>query len=387
MKSASAVERTVVASLAPTVDVGCDLLSSDGWTDISEVLDPSGSSVEHGSYRTIHRTCKVKLARQLDWGNARIRLRMSMTAGGVSFDTSLGVFLLSTPVVQAGEDPKTYDVEGYDLLELLDQPHGSTYVAAAGTGYLANARTLVEVAGLTVSFADEGADRMLGSARVWPLDEQTTTLNIVNDLLGAVGYRGLWVGPEGTARSEPYLSPADRGSEWTYDADADLTTVGMARSKTADFFDAPNRLVAVSDDPENPVGPVTLDNVSDGVTSQNARGRIIPTVVRFEAADLAGLTSQAEERFDVLSRVTDEFTVQVGPNPFHGHMDVVTYRDASLGVSARCLVRQWQLPLDGSDMRLDLRAVEDVPVLLDSAESWAELEATWATLAPTWSQL
>jgi len=372
MKVTSAAERTVVRAWAPTVDVGCDLWSTDGWTDISEVLDPSGSSVELGSYRTIHR----------------------MAAGGESFDTSLGVFLLSTPTTQAGESPKTFDVEGYDLLELLDQPHGETFVATSGTGYLANARTLVEAAGLTVSFADEGADRNLPADRVWPLDVQTTTLSIVNDLLAAVGYRGLWVDTEGTARSEPYLSPADRGAEWEYDADDVLTTVGLSRSKTADFFDAPNRLIAVSDDPENPVGPVTLNNVDDGRTSQNARGRVIPTVVRFEAADLAGLTSQANETFDVLSRVADEFTVTVGPNPFHGHMDVVLYQDTGLDVSARCLVRQWSLPLDGSDMQLDLRAVEDVPVPVPPAPpsppgdgAWAELEATWATLDPTWGAL
>lgn len=348
----------MVAATSVTVDVGCDLWTGDGWEDITDVLDPSGSSVELGSFRTIHRTCKLRVGRDLEWGDARVRLRMTLTGGGDSFEAPLGVFLLSTPERVAGVHPKTFDVDGYDLLEVLDQPHGETFEVAAGTGYLEAARTLVEAAGLTVVFADEQADRTLTTARVWPLDVQTTTLSIVNDLLAAVGFRGLHMTADGTAQSLPYLAPADRAPEWLYDADDDATTVGAFRTAVQDFFDAPNRLVAVSDDPANPVGPVTLDNVSDGPTSQDARGRVIPTVARFEAADVDGLTAQAEELFAELSNVASEYELDVGPNPFHGHMDVVTFRDVDLGVWRRCVVRSWELPLDGSDMRLLLRAVD-----------------------------
>jgi hypothetical protein len=209
-----------------------------------------------------------------------------------------------------------------------------------------------------VSFADAASDRTLTTSRIWPIDEQTTTLNIVNDLLAAVGFRGLHMTRDGSATSEPYMPPADRGVEWEYDATVDATTIGETRTATFDFFDAPNRLVAICDDPETTIPPVVLDNIEEGVTSQAARGRIIPTVLRFEAADTAALEAQAQEAFDRLSRVAEEFTVMVGPNPSHFLHDVVRLYDPDLGVNRKCVVQRFRLPLDGADMTLDLRAVD-----------------------------
>lgn len=348
--------QAVVRDPQVEVDVTCELGTDDGWTDISGDLVVAGQ-VELDSFRTIHRTCRVVVSRVLDWGKARIRLSMTLTSPSGSFTAPLGVFVLSTPVTVAGELPSTFQVDGFDLLEVLDQPYGSTFVAEAGTGYLANARSLVEAAGLSVSFVDEQDDRMLSQDRVWPIDEQTTTLGIVNELLSAVGFRRLNVGPEGVARSQPYRPPADRGVEWTYDAGSDDTSVGEQRTATFDFFDAPNRLVAVSDDPETDLDPVVLENQDDGPTSIAGRGRTITAVRSFEAADAAALEAQATEEFDLLSKVAEEFEVSVSPNPLHGFRDVVRLVDPELGVSRKAMVRSWTLPLDGSDATLRLRAV------------------------------
>ncbi len=356
-EAADPTVQAIVRDPSVQVDVGCDLLTGDGWLDISDDVEPVGS-VEHGSYRTIHRTCNIRVARTLDWGKDRVRLRMILTAPAGTFEVPLGVFLLSTPQMEAGETPRTFEVEGYDLLELLDHPHGETFVAVQGTGYLANARGLVEAVGLPVSFADEQADRLISVPDlVWPIDEQTTTLNVVNGLLEAVGFRGLTVDPNGTARSEPYMPPSDRGVEWVYDAGSSDTTVGEQRTAIFDFFDAPNRLVAVSDDPEADLAAVVLTNDTDGPTSIVGRGRTITAVRRFEAADVAALTSQAVEEFAQLSKVAEEFTVTVSPNPLMGHMDIVRLIDPELGVDRKCLVRSWKLDLAGGDMQLDLRAV------------------------------
>jgi hypothetical protein len=354
------VQAAVVRDPALTVDVGCDLWTDDGWVDISESFDPDGSTLEAGSYRTIHRTCTVGLSRQLDWGKDRIRLRMSLTSRAGTFEVVLGVFVLSTPATVAGEDPRTFTVEGYDLLEFLNRPHGETFVATAGSGYLANARTLIEAAGLSVSFVDETSDQTVGTARIWPIDEQTTTLNIVNDLLAAVGFRGLHMTRDGVATSEPYQAPADRGVEWEYDATVDATTVGETRTAIFDFFDAPNRLVAICDDPETTIPPVVLNNVDEGVTSQTARGRVIPAVLRFEAANATALAARAREAFDRMSRVAEEFTVTVGPNPAHFLHDIVRFADPDLNVNRKCVVRSFKLPLDGGDMTLDMRAVDAI---------------------------
>jgi len=57
------------------------------------------------------------------------------------------------------------------------------------------------------------------------------------------------------------------------------------------------------------------------------------------------------------TRIVNYVSVAVSPNPIHDHFDVVDFVDAALGVNGRYLVTEWSLPLDGSDMTLELRGV------------------------------
>jgi len=352
---------------APVVDyaAGLELLDENNALieDISAWLVPEGSSVELGSYRTIHRTCRLRLSYALDWGIARVRPYMTLTSAAGSFRADLGVFVLSTPSTTSGEDLKTWDVEGYDLLEVLSHPHGATYFVASGVSYLAAVASLCSVQGLTFVGQAAGDAPTLPSDRLWPIDPDTTTLNIINDLLSAAGYGAIYSDASGTLRAAPYQSPADRPVEWTYDADDESTVVGPVRELVADYFEAPNRWVFIVDDPEwgNPTegaGIYTVINQSDGLTSIDARGRTINRVERREAANQGALESSGNRTIDADKRIALEIPgLTVGPNPLHGHFDVVQVTDAELEFDQKVVVRSWSLPLDGGDMQLDVRAV------------------------------
>lgn len=357
--------RAIVGASVLEVEAGCDLLDTDNVYvgDISEHLVPGGSQVKRNSYATIHGTCKLGLSTELDWGKDRVRPWMRLTSPSGSFRVDLGVYLLSTPDTTAGEDPRTWQVEGYDLLEVLNHPHGQTFTASAGEAYLDVVTDLVEAFGLEVSLSSKAEGKLLPRDRVWPIDPDTSTLEIVNDLLGAAGYRGIYARWDGVLRSEPYQSPTDRPSEWVYDTADPRTIVGPLRTLTADFFDAANRLVAILDDPEagEPTegdGLYTLTNQSDGRTSIDARGRTISRVELLDAADQEALETQADQIFEEEKRVTEELTdLTVGPNPLHWHMDVARVVDPDLFFDRKCLVRSWSLPLDGSDGKVSVRSV------------------------------
>jgi len=347
------------------VDAGLELLDTSNAfvSDLSEWLIPGGSSIELGSYRTIHRTCSLKLSYELDWGRDRVRPYMTVTSASGTFRADLGVFILSTPSTVAGEDIQTWEVQGYDLLEVLDHPHGRSHHVATGTEYLAAVSGLVSAAGLTFTATAAGDAPALPTDRLWPIDSDTTTLNIVNDLLGSAGYGAIYADASGTLRARPYQSPADRAVEWTYDAQDARTTVGPMRELRAEYTDAPNKWVGIIDDPEwgavsEGDGIYTVTNQSDGVTSIDARGRTITRVERLGAANQASLVSQVNRMADSDKRVALEMpNLSVGPNPLHGHFDVVQVTDTELGFDRKCVVRSWALSLAGDDMRLEVRAV------------------------------
>jgi hypothetical protein len=349
------------------VDIGADLLDADGafLEDLTSDLQ-AGGSVELNSHRTVHRTCRVLLSRELDWGAVRLRLWMTLASKttGLALKAFVGVFLLETPTTVTGRTPRTWVVEGYDLLGALAVDGGRTYRVAAGTKITDAVVQAIAAAGITatVQLASTGDAPTLPSDMVWSMRDDVTWLRIVNDLLAAGGYRGLWADHLGRYRSEPYRPPQDRGVEWEYDAGHVDTILGDRMELTTDLWQIPNRWVFYVDDPARgePVAGDTLyivDTPDTDPTSAAARGRVIPRKVAVDAADHASLVSQGDRIAARDREVTTRAAVTVGANPLHGHFDVIRLVDAEAGVSGKWQVTSWSLPLDGSDMTLDAKAV------------------------------
>lgn len=364
---AAVAEIAIVECDAPQIDAGLDLLDSNDVLirDISADLVAKGSEIAHNVYATIHGTCTLKVARSLLWGSQRVRpwMRVTDTVTGATLRKNLGVYLPIVPSRPVGSTPIEYAVRGFDKLEVLNHSYGASYSLAVGAPILAAVRALIIAAGETAILIDSTGDaKVQATARVWPLDERTFTIHIINDLLDSVGYRGLWCDLDGNYRSEPYTAPSGIAPMWTYNAQSARTIVGKDRVETADYFGVPNRWVFVRDDPAGTIpvegtGIYTVNNLSDGPTSQTARDRVIPAVIKLDAADQASLVVQGDRVVERDKRVDRRVELVVGPHPFHGHFDVVTYVDSDLGPTASMLVNEWHLPLDSSDMSLKLKAV------------------------------
>lgn len=359
-----ATDREIIQAESIVVESGCDLLDDDDrMLDVIDGFVAAGSEVVRNVYATIHSTCTLNVSQTVQWGSQRLRPWLSVAdMAGAVVRRNLGVFLPAVPQRDVGWSPIGYTVAGFDKLEVLNHPHGQSFALETGEGILNAVRQLIVNAGEIKHQVATNADtKVMGSTKVWPLDEQTFTIHIVNDLLALVGYRGLWVDREGFYRSEPYDSPSTIAPLWLYDAQHD-TSVGVLRTETADYFGAPNRWVFFRDDPSGALpiegnGIHVRVNQSDGPTSVDGRRRVISTVVKLDAVDQASLVVQGDRIVEQDKRIDRRVTITSSANPLHWHFDTVDYADADLGPTARMLVTSWRLPLDGTDMTLELKAV------------------------------
>jgi hypothetical protein len=351
------------------VAAGCELVDQalSVLEDITERL--AGGSVTRQSYATLHGTAQLAVEGELEWGAALVRPYMVLTAGAVSARFNLGVYFTSTPLTELGPAPVIYDVTCYDILDGLNTPVGDSYAVESSAFVLATVETILVGQGFTRYVIDPAASgRLLPSARVWVLDEDVTWLGVVNDLLGSVGYAGLWSDWDGVLRAAPYAPPSQRSSEWTYDTGELTSQLTPQRTAELDLYRAPNRWVAYRANfvdgptPVEGAGKYTVVNQSSGPTSVDARrGRVITRVVPLDAADQAGLVAAAQSVIDADLRLTVRLNVGTAPNPLHWHFDRITVDDPELGpFGSEMLVASWTLPLDGADMSHEWTSVRSV---------------------------
>jgi hypothetical protein len=352
----------ILSSPTISIAVGLELLDENDvlLADISD--DLVTGSVARNMNATIHGTARLQVSRALNWHNQRLRPYMTITEliTGALERFDLGIYLPETPTRRTGQQPMTFEVEAYDKLVILDHPHGIAYTASAGAGVVATVEAILDDRALPHALSQSSV-ATLPSTRSWPLDEANTTLRIINDLLGAINYRGLYVDRNGIFRSEPYRPPAERAPVWHYDAGSPRTIIGEVIEEEIDLFSIPNWWVFIRDDPAQAVptegdGIHTVLNYADGPTSISARGRVITRVVRLDAADQASLVAAGNQIVGEDRQPYAHLSFTAVPNPLHWHADSVRITSADLGLTSDIFGEQsWSLPLDGGDMTHEVR--------------------------------
>jgi hypothetical protein len=345
---------------APKYSLGCELLDLNlaVMSDITEWVAAEGS-VTRNSFATIHATCSLRVSTPLDWGQAIVRPYVTLSDGDLSAAFYLGAYFAYSPEKGTETNPIVYEVEGYDILTILNDLVGESYAVAEGDAYLTRVEEILVERGLTQYNIDpEGASKVLPSAKTWSIEEDVTWLTIVNELLNAIGYQGIWSDWEGRIQCVPYENPRDRASEWHYDVDPLSSMLSPNRVDAKDFFDAPNRWVAVRTNNVDGPAPVEGDgiytyvNQSLGPTSVDARGRTITApIIRADVADQDGLVAVASTRIDADMRIGRTLSLSTFPNPLHWHFDRISISDPLLdAVILEAQATSWTFDLGGGDM-------------------------------------
>ncbi len=361
--------RDVLTGSQVNVTAGCEVLigsptdPASYWLDISEDLE--GGEVRRSNYAEVHGGCVIRLARALAWGRDRIRLYMTLTNGTVAARFNLGVYVLTTPDVTLGETPVGYEVEGMDLLYLLQNTDpGDTYTITSGT----NVQTAINAALAAANIGQASIAAVGLSAYVTPqtfvwaptTEGFPSWLRIINDLLTMVGYRGLWADETGNFVSSLYQTPVSRPVEWTFDtADAVADLVAPDRTMQEDLWSAPNwwRFVMQNSltQPVEGNGVYTVQNVNEGPSSQASLGRVVRHMEHLTALDHIALVAQGDRIVSETTAHARRFELNVDPLPIAGHFDIVDLNDV-VG-SHKCQVVDWTLPLDGTPGAWTLEAL------------------------------
>jgi len=358
--------RSLITGDSLEVSAGLELLDSSNnfVEDISDDLD--GGEISRNSFADIHGTCTLKIVRELAWGKDRVRPYMTLANDSISARFNLGVFVLTTPETSRIDDVITYEAQGFDLLYLLQSGPSDTYVATSGTTYLSAVQAVLTASGVGVGLQLDGTGSAttLPVTMVWALDPNTeiSWLSIINDLLSAINYRGLWANENGVFTSSPYAAPSTRAIEWTFDTSISTANiVGQERTLTSDVWGAKNwwRFVrkAMTVKPVEGAGIYTVTNASTGRTSIAALGRTVKAQVQWlDAADQTSLVAQGDKIVAKNQAISRSFVIDVDPLPIASHFDIVALIDA--GFTDKCQVTSWTLPLDGTQGRWNLESVD-----------------------------
>lgn len=362
---------------APDLHVrgGCDLLDlnnrfvRDISGEMSLVETDTGEQVMDGSVtwdanREVHRTCSLSLLSEFDWLRDRFRpwveLSSALVRGGEWARFHLGVFTLTSPNDQRGEDPQTWECSGSDnIWPLQNAGPGDTYVALSGVTYLDAIRAVLTASGIGGQLLLDGTQQTtaLPATRVWCLSASTdpTWLDIINDLLREINYVPLFADENGTYRSRPHKPVEDRAAEWVFDTDDEATDIiDGRRSVQTEGYDLTNVWRFV-----NRTHGVT-EATPDGITPTTGNGGIYVVdeydadvhpwrVVKMDfldAADADALEAQGDAIVAADKARTTQVELEVDPLPIAGHGDVVTFTD--LGQSLKLPVAHWSVSLDGA---------------------------------------
>jgi hypothetical protein len=354
---------------------GADVLNFD--LSVAGSMDLIGGSVKRSFLANIHGTCDLEFDVDFDYARGLVRPWIELEDAGLRARFYQGVYSLTTPLNEFGQTPRVRRVQGYDRIYLLSREIGDTWVAPSGAKVLDEVQRAITAAGLTgVALDSTLKDVVLPEAMIWPLvqgvgntpvydltkrqqqtglENATTWLRVINDLLFSIGYVGLYADPAtGIYRSGPYVPPISRGVEHVFDFDDLLRTiVAQNRSRTDDTFKAPNVWVFVrqtmpGNPPAEPVAGNGLYTVDKSAT--DPRGIKYPQQIPLDVTSQAALVSMGDARVASDLRKQSKYNVSTACWPVAGHGDIYQYRDAEQGKDVKVQETSWVLPLNGDDM-------------------------------------
>ena len=360
IRSSLTVEQvTAMIKTDPTMRIGAgiELLDRDLVVQADFSNELVTGEVRRSNYATLHASCSFRLTTELNWGSAVVRPYMLIETDTGTARFNLGAYFTNIPNFVTGESPAAYDVEGYDILQALDTPVGDSYSLNQGVDYLTAVENILINQGYTKYLIDSSrVGTTLPTGKGWPMADNVTWLTVVNDLLSAIGYRGIYSDWNGYLICEPYQSPTERTSEWTYDDGQYTSQLGPQQTIQHDYYATPNNWVGVRSnliDGASPVegdGIFTYTNYFDGETSVEARNRTITKRIDIEAADQSALETAVMTVVSSDTRVGTNITAETTPNPLHWHFDVFDVETDDLGI-VKVQQSSWSLPLDGGMMQ------------------------------------
>ena len=379
--------------------------------DLTPFMEVNGSYVSRNSTAAVPAKFSCKLSIELDWTEIILAPGIYIV-DNLSGDTSfwrLGLYFVETPVVMLS-NPNEYQVIAYDVLSMYNTDVVHTYEILEGqnpiesmrTGLLGNAIDWGNV--LPGTSTDSGntrwqlerTDQTIRFDRVWAITENHTYLSIANDLLDTIGFRKLYTDRGGAFVSEPLRLLRDRSSVYDIDSEDLPSIVALETKFRKDTWKVPNTWQGISGNanrigvPDYDDGLYTLRNRNVGPTSIERRGRPVNRIIKTDSANQLALISVVEFEAEKDFSSIEQIEMLCVPLPVFWHETVATIRVRELGINPpivnereiptftregrlihpniisrtfnnKMVARDWKLPLDGSNMKIQFDVLNELP--------------------------
>lgn len=318
----------------------------------------SMSSLSSYIKRTARFRIREESSENINWLGDRIQPFMLLKMpDGNWIEWSLGIFLLSSPTRK--KDIRVYrDVEAFDGIQILKEDKIThRFTALKDSKYIDdNVIPLLQEAGIT-KINIQASTELLSVDREWK--KGTPKIQIINELLKDINYTELWVDEWGYFISKKYISPNDRGVDYTY-IDDNLSIMLEDIEEELDTFNVPNKWsVSLSNVEVAPLTSVFINNNANSPTSYANRGYYV--------------TSEKEIDYISSQQALDEYTQrlayeenQIHGNvnfrteimPFHSYNDILYVRNLDMSIGDKYEEVGWTLPLnDTTEMTHTVRKV------------------------------
>lgn len=211
----------------------------------------------------------------------------------------------------------------------------------------------------------------------------TSKRQIIADLLTAINYESLSFDEDGFAVVKPYVSPQERGAEFTY-RDDELSVMYPEVMQEYDLFSIPNRWIMTLSDPDRETITVDFTNSDPASpTSTVRRGRTITSFEQGQDADSeATMIARVARRAFESSQVYEAIEFTTGLMPIHSGNDVLALDYDPLSVNGQYAEVSWDMDLTaGAKMShrarriISLVAATDPGILADDVNITGSLEA------------
>lgn len=362
--------------------------------EIDELKGIDSGSVSMSATTQLRTSASLEIAdigQNINFASERVRIDVDVNG----YTWPLGVFLYSSPKRTYTDSGTTISVELLGKLSILSEACTQyPYSVPANTAVVPLVKKLIEAQGETNIVATD-KQKFLRSAMVW--DAGTSYLKIINDLLDAINYWGLYTDGSGAFCITPYVLPEDRGLSWMFVAGENcLHTAEWTREQ--DILGVPNEVILVgnatgggsdSEDKRVLTGVARNEN-PDSPYSYQSRGRwITHTETGVEADSTGTLFAKAQRKLQELSAPVGKIDIKNAPLPLEpnqvvlfdsqGHRAKATIQEIKYTLNPTALVDTTLKEIEVITMPTDLSTlVEKLAALSEEMEATAKLR--WGIL-------
>lgn len=286
---------------------------------IDELDGASGGKLDESIHTVIRASGSLNFTyhQPVDWHRHRIGITYTFRdERGYTHRYPQGVFLPTTPGSTYHAHVARGEVQLYDKTQMLNAGGmPSTWTVDKGVTIAQAVKDILATVGETrVSHPDDEGGELRNAMVFQP---GTTKLRMVNDILEAGNFFGIWVDGDGVWQLQKYIPPAQRGVEWTHRS-GENAIFKSGFKHTADGFNVPNEVVVIGrserdddGDEEEPPRALAWNQDPNDPFSIPSRGYTITAepIQEQDATSLAVLEQIAQRRLLEMSSVTSTFEI------------------------------------------------------------------------------